>query len=114
MTVAFLAIGTLAGLSERRFDGDLPDKERCVPGTLETWTLSESTMSIYESFLTTTPEMRARGEINDPKVDVEHFSCVSWLSLFRSWGVALGVALAVLAAVGVARWIISGFKGSRV
>ncbi|MBA4761147.1 hypothetical protein [Sphingomonas sp.] len=114
LAIALLAVATVVGLARRQFDNELSGKSVCFPGTVETQIVSQPTMDTWTAYKNTPPEALARGEIVNPRVDVEQFSCVSWTTMLKSWASALAAALALLALVFVVRWIGAGFNRSKV
>lgn len=111
--LASFAFGTIVGLDQRQFDNDLSEKRACFPGTLKTRMVSEPVMDSWEAYQKTPPEALAGGELINPRVEVEHFSCVSWWLMLRCWGIALAAALALPAVIFLVRWICAGFARSQ-
>ena len=112
-TALLLAFGTVIGLQQRELDIELSGKDVCLPGTIETNFESQPSLDGWSALQKTPPEVLARGEVLNPRVNVEQFSCVSWSSMLNSWAVALAAAMTMLLTVYVARWVLAGFKRSQ-
>jgi hypothetical protein len=110
LVVGLFAFGSIIGLQQTQFENELGGKDVCFPGTLETRMVSEPTINNWEALQKTPPEMLERGEILNPRVRVEQYSCVSWHTMLKHWAYAIAAAISLLAFVFVARWVGAGFS----